>query len=187
MSDPMADHLHAHDENDEEAWDYGDHMPNVLWGRVGILAAVVIIAFLIGRISAGGGISPADLDRAEARAASLRTQNEDLRTQIALLESDGVATSASEEADSEATTGEGEEADQGAEAPPAQSDGPKANEKVQGLTYKVRDGDNLSRIASKFYGDGSLGSFIAEANGITDPASISVGQKIVIPDRPQDD
>jgi LysM repeat protein len=46
------------------------------------------------------------------------------------------------------------------------------------VTYTVRSGDTLVRIASQF---GTTAAAIATANGITDPGRISVGQVLVIP------
>jgi LysM repeat protein len=52
-------------------------------------------------------------------------------------------------------------------------------------TYTVVAGDTLSKIAKHFYGDESLFTLIANANGITNPNVLSVGQVLVIPDLPQ--
>jgi LysM repeat protein len=46
------------------------------------------------------------------------------------------------------------------------------------VTYTVRSGDTLVRIASQF---GTTAAAIASANGITDPGRIAVGQVLVIP------
>ena len=42
--------------------------------------------------------------------------------------------------------------------------------------YTVVAGDTLFKIAQHFYGDGSLFPVIANANGITNPNALSVGQ-----------
>lgn len=49
---------------------------------------------------------------------------------------------------------------------------------VEGATYVVQAGDSLSRIASRH---GVTAARLAEANNITDPNRIRVGQKLVIP------
>ena len=49
------------------------------------------------------------------------------------------------------------------------------------VTYTVRSGDTLVRIASQF---GTTAAAIASANGITDPGRIAVGQVLVIPAPP---
>lgn len=47
--------------------------------------------------------------------------------------------------------------------------------------YLVQAGDTLPRIARAVWGDASLWTFIAEANGIADPDSISAGQLLSLP------
>lgn len=173
MSEPMTDPHDRHEEHEDD-WEGEEAGPQVLWGRVIALAVVVLIAFLLGRITAANGVPASDLEAARGQAAELESENEDLRSQVALLESNQSDAAPAERPDDqgEADDGDGEEG-------PASSQG-----RGGGLTYVVKNGDNLSRIAKKFYDDASLGTFIAEANSLTDPADLSVGQKLVIPDRP---
>lgn len=51
----------------------------------------------------------------------------------------------------------------------------------EGTTYVVKSGDMLMVIAKKFYGDESKYTLIMEANKITDPNLIAVGQELFIP------
>ena len=48
-------------------------------------------------------------------------------------------------------------------------------------SHVIAPGDSLTKIALKYYGMGSLWGAIAKANGISDPAKLSVGQKLTIP------
>lgn len=48
-------------------------------------------------------------------------------------------------------------------------------------TYVVRQGDTLSAIAGRVYGDPDDWHRIADANGIRDPRTLRVGQKLKIP------
>jgi nucleoid-associated protein YgaU len=50
-----------------------------------------------------------------------------------------------------------------------------------GLTYTVKSGDTLSKIAKRFYGDINDYKQIAAANGIDNPDLIKVGQEIKLP------
>ena len=50
-----------------------------------------------------------------------------------------------------------------------------------GLTYTVKSGDTLSKIAQRFYGDANQYHQIAEANGIANPDRIDVGQELTLP------
>jgi len=47
--------------------------------------------------------------------------------------------------------------------------------------YTVQSGDNLSKIAKRFYGDANKYRDIARANGIDDPDKIKVGQDLSLP------
>ncbi len=47
--------------------------------------------------------------------------------------------------------------------------------------YTIQSGDTLGGIAQKFYGKASKYTEIAEANGISNPNAIRVGQEIVLP------
>jgi LysM repeat protein len=51
--------------------------------------------------------------------------------------------------------------------------------------YTVVQGDTLSEIAQRFYGDASLYSWLAAANGIADPNQVGVGQVLLLPDLPK--
>lgn len=49
------------------------------------------------------------------------------------------------------------------------------------MQYKVVSGDTLFKIAQKLYGNGNYYMAIAEANGISNPNYIQVGQILTIP------
>ncbi len=48
-------------------------------------------------------------------------------------------------------------------------------------TYVVKSGDTLSKIAKEFYGDANKYMDIANANNISNPDKINVGQELNIP------
>jgi len=50
-----------------------------------------------------------------------------------------------------------------------------------GMTYAVKSGDTLSKIAKRFYGDADQYKQIASANGIDNPDKIDVGQELQLP------
>ena len=50
-----------------------------------------------------------------------------------------------------------------------------------GLTYTVKSGDTLSKIAKRFYGDANHYHQIAKASGIDNPDKIDVGQQLTLP------
>jgi len=47
--------------------------------------------------------------------------------------------------------------------------------------YTIKSGDNLSHVSQRFYGAASKYTKIAEANGLSDPNKIQVGQTIKLP------
>lgn len=61
------------------------------------------------------------------------------------------------------------------------SDATSTEAKVDETMYIVQPGDNLSRIADKYYGDRLKWLPIAEANDITDPNLLEKGQELTIP------
>ncbi len=142
----------------------------VLWGRVAILGAALLIAFLIGRATGGGdGVAQSDFDEVVAERDRLEDQVADLESDLAAAEE---ATPPPASA-SPAAGGGGEATD-----PQGETEG--------GETYVVQAGDTLASIAAEFYGNASLDDFLAEANGITDPESLAVGQELIIPPEPEE-
>ena len=61
---------------------------------------------------------------------------------------------------------------------PTSTGNPSSTVPPEGLTYTVQDGDTLGAIAARY---GVSVEAIAAANGIDDPASIQVGQVLVVP------
>lgn len=53
---------------------------------------------------------------------------------------------------------------------------------TQNVTHVVTKGETLWSISSQYYKEGSSWKTIAEANNITDPAKLEVGQSLTIPD-----
>lgn len=162
----------------DDAFDYGDDEPeprrlgsDIIWGRVAILGAIVLLAFLIGRTTAGGGVSRAEFDKAEATAAEASDQVAELQQQIVALQEQLNA-----EDPGTGTQGDGS----GNENP--NGGGETAG---QAETYIVESGDTLQTIAEQFYGDVALDDLIAEANDITDPTALHVGQELTIPPKPE--
>jgi nucleoid-associated protein YgaU len=130
-----------------------------------------VLAFFVGRITAPEGTAPERLRAVEA-------QLDDARQEAAALEAElDEAEAAAEEARAEA-----EAAEEAADTAPPEED---AVEPVVGDTYVVQGGDTLQSIAEDFYEDPSLADVIAEANDITDPAMLSPGTELIIPERPE--
>lgn len=145
----------------EAEWDPPYSGTNVLWGRVAVLAIVLVLAFLIGRISAPNGIPLATVDRLQSQLDQAQNEMDSLRSQL----DDAQATIA-------------------AQASPSPSGSEDTATGGKATTYVVKPGDSLSSIAAKFYGDASLGHYIAESNDLTDPGQLKVDQTLKIPPKP---
>jgi nucleoid-associated protein YgaU len=173
MGDRMTESLEPYRPESSYELDY-DEAPSagrpgrVLWGRVVVLGLALLLAFLMGRAT-GGGPSESDLATVRAERNELRAEVADLEAQLQEAEPDPTPPPASASPD----TG----ADEGATDPENETEG--------GTTYVVESGDTLQSIAIDVYGDASLDDFLAEANNITDPESLSVGQELIIPPKPE--
>ena len=161
-TEPLAPYEPESDPSYE--WDYEDERssrPKVLWGRIVILAVVLILAYLLGRSTASEGIPESSLEQARAESAQLEEENQSLADQVdelqAAQESPGPTTTT--EAGGTDETGEGET-----------------------TTYTVKRGDTLTLIAEDLCEDASLDDAIADLNGISDPQQLSVGTEIEIPE-----
>lgn len=165
MRERLTHSYGTEDQEPEQDWvqeeDEPDAGPRVLWGRVFALGAVVVLAVVLGRASAGGGASQGQVDRLESELSKAQET-------IAQLEAQIDAQAAAE--DPAGTTEPG----------PGATPDTVAGEK----TYTVQAGDTLRAIAERFYQDVALDDFLARANGITDASQLSVGQELTIPPQP---
>jgi nucleoid-associated protein YgaU len=148
-------------------WDDEPPTPKLLWGRVIALAAVLILAFLLGRATAP--------DDSAEEVDQLRGQLEEAGDRIAELE---VIVSQGATPTEPATP----EAPETPESPPDDGGGGDgggnggADEEVR--EYTVKTGDTYNEIAERFFDDPSLGACIADAN---DDQTLLVGDTINVP------
>ena len=163
MTDDPTRQYDTADPNASYDWDFEDEEkpregPRLLWGRILALLVALLLVFFLGRSTA----SPESSSEVE----------EDLRAEIAELESEldalrnQQATEASEEPDN-------------SPAPSESAAGGEAEADVE--IYTVKPGDTLNTIAEDQYGDVGLGDELGEANGITDPEQLRVGVELEIP------
>lgn len=166
MSDYDPTRPFASDEPDPTYdWDDEPPSPKLLWGRVIALAAVLILAFLLGRATAP--------DDSAEEVEQLTAQLEEAGDRIAELEEQvnfgATATPTPVETPEEEPTDE-ETTDEGG------GGGDGGDEVVK--EYTVQTGDTYNEIAEKEYGDPSLGACIQEAN---EGETLIVGETINIP------
>jgi nucleoid-associated protein YgaU len=164
MDDRVTENFQSYEPEPAYDWDYDDeprHAPKVLWGRVAILGAALLVVFLIGRATGGdSGVPKEQLAAARAEISDLQAQVTDLEDQLAAVPE------ATPTVPADTTTTDGNTTD---------------TTTVEGETYTVKSGDTLRGIAQTFCGDAQFDDVIMEANDITDPTQLSVGAEIVIP------
>ena len=146
-------------------WDFNEEpdgrtMPNILWGRVAVLGAALLLAFLLGRLTAGGGdVSQEDFNQVRAERDDARQEVADLRAELE------EAQAQPQETPTPNTTPTGEPDAAGGEV----------------VTYTIQSGDTLRTIAEDQYDDASLADALADYNDIIDPSAINTGDEIQIP------
>ena len=161
--DPTRQH-DAADPNASYDWDFEDEEktrgegPRLLWGRILALLVALVLVFFLGRATVSAGSSDQEVQDLREQVAELESQLDTLRSQQ--------ATEASEEP---------------ASAAPSES---AAGGEAEAEIYTVKPGDTLNTIAEDVYGDVGLGDELGEANGITDPEELRVGDELEIPPEP---
>jgi nucleoid-associated protein YgaU len=144
----------------EDEWEY-ETQPRgrILWGRIIALVVALLVAFLVGRATAGGGggVSAAAYAKVKRDLSAARAQIANRNQVPPVSGSPGASPSPSLTAT------------QGGAA---------------GTTYIVKSGDTLRALAVRFYGDAALVTLIAHANHITDPTLVHQGTTLIIPPKP---
>ena len=207
-----ADAYEDWDDWDEEVA-AGTPESRVLWGRLAVFAAALILAFFAGRMTAGS--DDAALAASQERIADLTAELEQRRAELDAVQAGGTGGSLADNAGGEeAAQGEvetstdaaaesaeggepaGGEPATGADAAAAgAADAEAANAEAadsgnadtaaaDGEPYTVEAGDNLYGLAEEFYGDGQQWRLIAEANNLPAGAVLNPGQEIIIPAAP---
>ncbi|MFN2587884.1 MAG: LysM peptidoglycan-binding domain-containing protein [Actinomycetota bacterium] len=172
MGDRMTESFEPYRPDPSYELDYDDEPAGrgpgrVLWGRVVILGVALLLTFLLGRATGGGGagVSPERFDDVARERDELEAEVADLQAQLEAAQEPSPAPTASPTAAGAATDPEGE------------TEG--------GTTYIVKSGDTLASIAAAEYGDAMLDDYIAEANGITNPEALAVGTRLILPPPPE--
>jgi nucleoid-associated protein YgaU len=125
----------------------------ILWGRIAVLGAALLLMFALGRCTAGEAADPEDLAERDRQIMALNEEIADLERELAAL-------SAAETAPEEA---------------PPPEDAPA------GPTYEVQSGDTLNSIAERLCGSTEFAPQIAEMNGIDAVNRLQVGQVLELP------
>lgn len=153
----------------EPDYDYDDYpqddprRPNILWGRLIALLVALLLAFWLGRATAGG-VDEDEVKDLRAELAKTREENAQLEDQVA------AAQKAAQD-----------DPDEAGETPDAEATDTGETEETELETYTVARGDTLRAIAEDYCGDPEKDDLIAAANGIEDATQLSVGQTLTLP------
>ena len=164
----MTETFKPYEPEDPSGYEYDEYAyeesrgGRILWGRVALLGVGLLIAFFLGRMTAGGS-DEGELKDLRAELSAAKEENEQLQQDLT------AAQAAVEPVETPGTT-----PTDGATDDPAE-------EEPEPQTYTVRRGDTLRGIAQTFCGDPSLDDLIAAENGIADATELSVGEELILP------
>ena len=152
----------------------------ILWGRVLVLLLALALAFWLG--TTFGGDASAQTELADQRAEILRLESQiaSLQAEVAAVDAGGAARD-DETPASEDSAGGGGNGDGDADA---QSEPAEEEEEDGASEYVIQSGDSLASIAQEVYGDPTLWRDIAQANDLSEPYALTVGDTLDIPEQP---
>lgn len=185
MPEPMPQPLDPYEPQTAYEWDDEEEVPedrlNILWGRVAIFGASLLVAFLLGLWMAPNGIPESQVTSLKGEVSDLKNENEDLTKQLAAAEDAAAAA----EVPSDAADATGDAAT-GAETTTDAGDTATTDDTMTpAQIYVVRPGDSLTSISEDFYGTTEYGDYLAELNGISDPEALQVGAELTVPEEPE--
>jgi nucleoid-associated protein YgaU len=159
----------------EGAEDYGGR---ILWGRIAVFGAALLLALILGRCTAGGGVDPAEFQEVQASLSEAQDALAERDLLITDLQQQLVTVQSSPQAGPTGTGGTAGTDDTADAGGAAQTDA-EGNQ-----IYVVQPGDTLSTIAETVYGDPLAFGPIVEANGLTGDNLLQVGDELIIPPNP---
>lgn len=161
----------------EGAEDYGGR---ILWGRIAVFGAALLLALILGRCTAGGGIDDAEFQAVVASNSEAQVALTTSQATIEQLQRELVEARAASQPGTTPTGTEGVTGTEGA----APGDAGTQTDAEGNRTYVVQSGDTLSTIAESVYGDPTAFGAIASANNLSGDSPLQVGQELVIPNNP---
>lgn len=155
----------------------------ILWGRILVLLLALALAFWLGTTFGGDSATLQRVDEQQSEIAMLEAQIATMEAELAAVDAGGGQPEVAEsEPPTEAATPaarRNRRAGRGNRARDAQASEPNRDQR-----YVIQPGDSLASIAQQVYGDPTRWRDIARANNIAEPYSLSVGQRLRIPDAP---
>jgi nucleoid-associated protein YgaU len=155
----------------------------ILWGRIAVFGAALLLALILGRCTAGGG------GVAEERFSEIAASNSEAQTALE-ANTATIAQLQQQLQDARAAasgTVPGPGATDGTTAPTTggtEGTAPATTDAQGNRVYEVQAGDTLSTIAESVYGDPTAFGIIASANNISGSSPLQVGQSLIIPPNP---
>ncbi len=152
---------------DSYEWDYEEERTSqgILWGRVLVLAAMLVLAFVVGRATAPSGVPGDEVERLQNRLAASQAEVDRLEAEAEQEPQAQVTPTPGTSPSPETTEDTGTEGDT--------------------LVYTVKSGDSFADLAERFYQDATLDDFLAEANGLSVATPLKIGQELQIPPDPE--
>lgn len=150
-------------------WEEDDGSPKLLWGRVLALAGVLLLAFLIGRMSAPDD-SAEQVESLQDRLASANARITELEDKV-LIDASPIETPPESPPDTP-----DDELD---ESPPPDEGDEGEGEEGTVETYTVESGDTYTSISDDLFGDPAGAECLSDAN---DGAALQPDQEINVPD-----
>lgn len=153
--------------------------PRILWGRVAVLAGLVIFCFLLGRLTASKNSDAATVTRLQTTVTNDQSKIQSLQATVAELSAAPPPSAVTQPTNTATNPPVGQLPSPSPVVQPSPS--PTAASAAGG-TYTVQVGDTLSSIEEKFYKTIGLPytQLIEQANGLTS-AIIRPGMKLTIP------
>lgn len=172
----------------------------ILWGRVVVLLLALALAFWLGTTFGGDASARNQIADQRAEITKLESQIASLEAEVAAVDAGGAQPEEDSRPASEATDEGGDDADGGGEDGGGEDGGGEdgggegesadaESEAVEeadsdGNEYVIQSGDSLASIAQEVYGDPTLWRQIAQANDLTEPYALTVGDTLDIPEQP---
>lgn len=161
----------------EGAEDFGGR---ILYGRIAVFGAALLLALILGRCTAGGGdVSQGEFDEVVASNSEAQVTITQNQATIEQLQRELVEARAAGQPTTDGGTETSDGTTTGSEAP-----GVTPTDAAGNRSYEVQPGDTLSTIAEAVYNDPLAFGIIASANGLSGESPLQVGQTLIIPPNP---
>jgi nucleoid-associated protein YgaU len=166
--------------SDEPEYDEPYRGTQILWGRVLVLLLALALAFWLGTTFGGDASAQTQLEEQRAEITRLESEVAALEAEVAAVDAAGGEKPSPRPADNEENNNDG----RGDDDTPEPERSERSEPADDSSEYVVQSGDSLASIAQEVYGDPTLWRDIAQANDLSEPYSLTVGDTLNVPARP---